>query len=81
MSSVSRGSATNSATASSRSSIAARSVSGLANQSASQREPIGVTVRSSTAKQRAFAPAFAHRAGDFETAASRFVEFERRPVR
>ena len=55
-------SATSSATASSRALIAARSVSGLASQSASSREPIAVTVRSSTAKQRAFAAAVAQRA-------------------
>ena len=42
------GSPTNSSTASSRARIAAASVSGLATQSASSREPIAVTVRSST---------------------------------
>ena len=74
---ASAASATSSATASSRASIAATSVSGLASQSASSRAPIGVTVRSIDAQQRALAAAVADRARDLQAAARGLVDLQR----
>ena len=57
--------------------MAARSASGLASQSANVREPIAVVVRSSAANSEPSRRPSRIVRRDFETAAGRFVEFER----